>query len=253
MKITVSNIAWEDSEQDEVLFILKSQAIEVLEIAPTRLWPNWEITDCKPPLPVVAFQSIMFRLPLELFGESKSKMLSHCKKVVDMASQIGVKIIVFGSPKNRRRNTEVKLATALAIEFLKELGDYAAHSKKIVCIEANPEAYGCNFITTAQESATLVRQINSLGIKLHLDTACMYLSNDSVEKVIEENADILNHVHVSEPYLAGFENPVINHKLIAKSLRLIDYQEYVSIEMKPGIRNVERVSKALDYVIGTYS
>ena len=41
MRLAVSNIAWDAPEQAAVLDLLGSRAVRGIELAPTKLWPEW--------------------------------------------------------------------------------------------------------------------------------------------------------------------------------------------------------------------
>ncbi|NBK98115.1 MAG: DUF1967 domain-containing protein [Erysipelotrichia bacterium] len=52
-------------------------------------------------------------------------ILVYLKKIIDLAQKLDVKVLVFGSPKNRFiGNMDRNEAYQIAIEFFKELGDY---------------------------------------------------------------------------------------------------------------------------------
>lgn len=45
MKLTISNIAWTDADDDEVLTLLPSLEVNAVELAPTRIWLEWEFSE----------------------------------------------------------------------------------------------------------------------------------------------------------------------------------------------------------------
>ena len=55
MKLAVSNIAWDDVEQSAILAQLPALGVAGVEIAPTKLWPDWLGAD-----PVAAASAIVF-------------------------------------------------------------------------------------------------------------------------------------------------------------------------------------------------
>ena len=78
----------------------------------------------------------------------------------------------------------------------------------------------------------LVQKVNSSGFGLHLDTACMTLSDEPVEAVLENCAGAVCHFHVSECYLGQVGMRNINHNNVASALRQTGYQGWVSVEMR---------------------
>ena len=71
-------------------------------------------------------------------------------------------------------------AEAIAVAAFRELGDCASRHRVIFCIEPNPTAYDCDFITGAGEGADLVERVDCQGFGLHLDTAAMMLAGDPI-------------------------------------------------------------------------
>ena len=121
----------------------------------------------------------------------------------------------------------------------------------MLCIEPNAPQYNCDYITTADEGARLVRTINSEGIGLHLDTACMALAGDDIGASIRNNGDILKHFHVSAPMLDRvYDREDVDYRAAAEALRDINYDGIVSVEMRPGEQgeNVKRVEDAVLFV-----
>lgn len=270
MKIAVSNIAWTIDEEPAVAEKLQELGVKYVEIAPTKVWDDptnvtaeqareymdwWKRYDIE----VVAFQSMLFARPdLQLFSDNKmrSEMVEYLKKFIQLAGVMGAKRLVFGSPKNRQKNGLSEAdASAIASKFFLELGEIADENNVILCIEPNAPEYSCDFVTNAEHGIELVKSVNNPGFGLHLDTACMSLAGDNMEKSITDGAPLLKHFHVSSPMLGQVEGrPDVDHQSAANALRRIGYNGYVSIEMRPGDEgtNVDRVQKAVNFVQKTY-
>jgi sugar phosphate isomerase/epimerase len=126
----------------------------------------------------------------------------------------------------------------------------------MLCIEPNAPQYNCDYVTNAAEGAALVRRIGSKGIGLHLDTACMALAGDDMGEAIRENADILEHFHISAPMLDRvYDRDDVDYSSAARALRDVSYDKVISIEMRPGGQgeNVARVEEAVRFVQSTFS
>jgi sugar phosphate isomerase/epimerase len=216
-------------------------------------WKEYGITP-------IAMQSMLFLRPdLKLFDDSKTEeTVDYLNKFIVLSGRLGVQRMVFGSPKNRLLddNKSIEAHMALAVEIFSELGRTALNEGVVFCIEPNPEAYGCNFIVNAKEGRDLVNRVNSAGFGLHLDAAGMTLAGDNPYDEIIASANVLQHFHVSEPYL----NPVkddsnVKHNDIVRALEKIDYKKTISIEMKPSVddaQNFANVATAIDYVRNAY-
>ena len=260
MKLAVSNIAWDEPEQAAVLAAFPALGVTGVEIAPTKLWPDWAGADpaaardvrlsieasgfCIP-----AIQSVLFGLPdLQLFGRADSTrtLIMHLARVAELAGALGAAAIVFGSPRNRDRFT-LSLAQAMdqAVPVLREIGDACAAAGTCFCLEPNPEAYNCNFLTHWQEVADLAERVNHPGIGIHLDTACITLANDDPVEAITSCGTAIRHFHISEPALGDFANPVIEHGRIGAALHSSGYDGFVSIEMRRQADAIASVRQAV--------
>lgn len=270
MKLAVSNIAWTPDEEPEVAELLKSLGVDTVEIAPTKTWDEpieatieqiekykafWNSYDIE----IVAFQSMLFAHPeFKLFEseENRQQTLDYLKSFVELAGKIGAKRMVFGSPKNRQKDGLSAIeAEAIAKVFFTQLGETAKANDVVFCIEPNAPQYACDFITNADEGDRFVRSIGNQGFGLHLDAACMALAGDDLASSIKKSADILRHYHISSPMLGQVEDREdVDHVSAAQALKDINYDGFVSIEMRPGDEgtNAERVKAAVEFAKKTY-
>lgn len=264
-ELAVSNIAWTNNEELAVAKKLQELGVRKVEIAPTKRWDDptkattEEIAEYRDwwaqyDIEVVAFQSMLFARPdLKLFDESlREDMSGYIDDFLRLAGTMSAKRLVFGSPKNRQKGEMSKEdADIIAADFFKGLGETALANETMLCIEPNAPQYNCDYVTTASEGAALVRRIGSKGIGLHLDTACMALAGDDIGNSIRDNADILEHFHVSAPMLDRvYDRDDVDYEAAAQALRDINYDKIISIEMRPGDEgeNVARVEEAVKFV-----
>jgi D-psicose/D-tagatose/L-ribulose 3-epimerase len=270
VKLAVSNIAWSKEEEPAIASLLQDLNVRYVEIAPTKQWedptvvPDSEIEDYKNwwqgyGIEVIAFQSMLFNRPnLKLFEDdsTRAEMASYLKDFIGVAGKMGVKTMVFGSPKNRQKGSmKQEIASSIATSFFKDVGHIASVNGVNFCIEPNAPQYSCDFVTNAAEGIKLVKQVDSKGFGLHLDIACMALANDNIADSIISAAPLLRHFHISSPMLGDVvPRPDVDHEQAAGALRSIGYKGYVSIEMRPmDGSNLERVKSAVDYAQGVYS
>ena len=241
MKLSVSNIAWSDSMDLKILSGLNGCGIQGLEIAPTRIFPLtpysyadqarcWADTlqrDRK--LCVPSMQSIWFGVQERLFGTEAERrhLIDYTKQAIEFAEAIHCHNLVFGCPRNRElADNENQM---LAIPFFEELGTYAARHNTVIGMEANPPIYNTNFINTTAEALELIKTINNPGFRLNLDIGTMVYNNESID-ILEGNIDLINHVHISEPWL----KPIKKHSLHTRLydfLKQEGYDRFVSLEM----------------------
>ncbi len=271
MKLAISSIAWTNDEEQEVAQLLQKLGVRYVELAPTKKWDDptrassseveayktfWQSYGIE----VIAFQSMLFSRPdLKIFesSENRQQTLAYMQDFIRLAGAMGARRMVFGSPKNRQKD-DLDNAEALDIakKFFNRLGSVARENDVCFCIEPNPIEYGCDFITTAAEGLELVRMVDNEGFGLHLDIAGMTLAKDEPKTAITEAGDALKHFHISSPFLGQVEELAdVNHAEAATALKSINYQGFVSIEMRPGEagENHGRIEKAVRFAQQTYN
>ena len=262
MKLSISNLAWSPAEDADIAAVLQSFDVRGVELAPTKIWPDFtQVPEAdlvayrafwqRQGIRIVALQSLLFGQPeLVIFRdqETRFKLLAYLRRVMHIAAQLGAQILVFGSPRNRLRNDlGAQESQAIAVEFFHQVGKLAAQHDVYFCIEPNPVAYGCDFICTATEGVALVRAVNHPHFRLHLDAGGMTLSEESYLASICASRELLAHFHISEPQLAIIGDGHTDHATIVSALRQIAYDHWVSIEMlnKTSLPNPQAVHQAL--------
>ena len=263
MKLSVCNIAWTADDDAEMYEKLQKQGMDGIEIAPTRIFPEapYEHLDEAHEfaeqikkdygLSVVSMQSIWYRRSEMLFGSEAERqaLLAYTKGAIDFAKAVGCPNLVFGSPKNRvTHGTDCHDA---AVDFFRELGNYAAEHHTCLSLEANPAIYGTDFINHTTEAFDLVREVASAGFAVNVDFGTILANNEDFSFLTEQNLPYINHIHISEPYLAAVEERSL-HREFAERLRELSYDRYVSVEMGTA-ENTDDVLKVLSYVKEVFS
>jgi len=266
VRIAVSSIAWAAEEAEAALDALVAGGAQGVEIAPTTIWPGWDGATVAAArevrarlagrgLAVPALQSVLFgRAELQVFGDA-APLVAHVARVAGLAGALGAGVMVFGSPRNRLRGEMgAEAAMERAVPVFRALGEVCAAEGTALGIEANPAAYGGDFLLRWREAAELVARVGHPGVVLHLDTACTALAGDDPAEAAAACGAGLAHFHVSAPQLAAVEagNP-IDHAAVAAALRAAGYGGWVSVEMRRSEPAVAAVARALDFVRGCYA
>jgi sugar phosphate isomerase/epimerase len=246
MRLAVSNIAWDPSQDSTIAELLRREDVGGVEIAPTK-WRErpleaspadiasyrraWEDRG----LPIVTIQSLLFGRPeLQLFADERrrAEMLDYLRRIVALSAELGARSLVFGSPKNRIRGSlSMPDALVIACDFFRAIGDHARDHRVVFCIEANPPAYGCDFITTTAEAVELCRAVDHAAIRLNADLGGMTMAHEDVRASVRAAASFIGHFHASEPNLVQL-GAVADHPAAAAALGAISYNGWVSIEMR---------------------
>jgi sugar phosphate isomerase/epimerase len=244
-KLAVSNLAWPKLDDDRILACLAELGVQGVEVAPTRL-ASW--ADLTPSLlaeyrsrlesfglATSSLQALLFGRPeLRLLGDTSEfeAMLAHMRQVIDVAANLGAKALVFGSPRNRSRGEmELDRAWALGQERLRSLGEIAADVGVTIAVEPVPPIYGGDFLTRWDDVLRMVKDVDNAGVRVHLDTSCVFLGGDAIDVAISTCAPALAHFHAAQPQLGSFADPIAGHAAAATALQGIGYSKWVAIEM----------------------
>jgi len=255
MKLSISNIAFDNTEV--VYLYMKELGYAGLEIAPTKIIPQQPYGNVETAktwakklkaefgLDVCSMQSIWYGRTEQVFGsvEERDALVDYTKRAIDFANAIGCKNLVFGNPKNR--NTQNASDYEIALEFFKEIGDYAYAHDTCIGMEANPAIYNTYFVNATSDALKLIADVKSKGFMLNLDIGTMIVNEESVA-VLQNAVGLVNHVHVSEPFLKQIEKREL-HFEVARLLKQNSYENFVSIEMGK-LENVEDVKQTMQYV-----
>ena len=264
LKLAVSTIGWNTSEEEDIKKLLLEMKVTGVEISPDRLFNEklefdenkiiqyrdfWRRSN----IDLVCIQGVLFSKDnLKIFEseENRRETIDYLKKIISISEKLGVKVIMFGSPKNRKRNgLTAEEADMIAVPFFEELARYAYYKGIYFCIEHNPKGYDSDYIERASEALTLAKKVNHPGFGINIDTGGLVLSGDSSETIIT-CGNYIKHFHISQPYLTSVESiDEKTHKSFADALRKIKYKGWISIEMRrskdPTESNDKHIKKSI--------
>lgn len=246
MQLSVSNIAWAQGDDPALLNLLRENRYAGLDVAPTKIWPDWQATAdatarfsqqvAAAGLRTIGMQSIFFGTTgLNVFADGELWLATkrHLRRVAAIARDIGATRIVFGAPANRDPgNLPAAAATEIAVRRLRRLGGIFAEAGTRLCLEPVPADAGGRFLLTTLETAAFVRQVDHPGVCLNLDAAFLMGEGEQIERTIQSCADVIGHAHASEPALGTFVPSRVDHRAIGAALRKIGYADAVAIEMR---------------------
>ena len=255
MKLSISNIAWGKEDDFAMYTFLQKNGIDGIEIAPSRLFENpYEnleqaqlyatMLKNRFNLSVSSMQSIWFGKSGNIFNPDEARALSdYTKKAMDFANAMGIKNLVFGCPRNR--NMPEGKSEDDVVEFFRELGEYALSRNTVLALEANPVIYNTNFLNYTKDAFEFCKKIDSEGVKVNVDFGTI-LYNKENPHLIKTYKNYVNHIHLSVPHLEYVEK-IKEHDTLKKVLGKIDYDGYLSIEMK-NQNDINKVQKAVLYL-----
>lgn len=266
MKISVSNIAWGKDNLDDFIHLIKKNDCDGIELAPSLIWDEPvksnrnERTRIRKKikennLDLVGFHSLLFTRPdLQFFKneDTRLKTIEYLKKMIDLCSDLEGNQLIFGSPKNRSIfGKDYNKCFNQFLEDINEIADYCKKKGVIFCIEPLGENY-TDFIKSNKEGGEIVKKINNKYFKLHLDTKTFFYTKEDPMMIVDKYGEFLQHVHISDENLQqpGLINKIDDHKSIINSLKKINYNKYVSIEMRKN--NIQSLIDGIRFVKNNY-
>lgn len=243
----ISALAWSEQDEPQIFKLLQKHVVRHIELIPHRLHGSplqtkSILADLN--IQATAFQALLFGTQdLHLFQTERQReqLFAHLAGLCDQAAILGVKSLVFGSPKNRFIDLSVlSMAAAqdIAAEFFLKLAEVAKAAQTHICLEPNPTHYGANFLTTTLETADFVKRLNHPAVRLNLDLGAVALNTESLARLWPQIRNWIGHIHWSLPDLKPvYSGPTDDLKTVVQLLKgeAADFRSdgVISIEMTP--------------------
>jgi sugar phosphate isomerase/epimerase len=153
-------------------------------------------------------------------------------ELTNFCADIGGKIMVVGSPRQRNLMADVSLeqATTWAVETFLPAVRMAEARGVTICFEPLAPAE-TNFINTAAEAIKFMERIKSPAFKTILDVKAMCSESKSIPSIIRESSPHFAHFHANDENLKGPGFGKVDFKPIAAALGEVGYDGYVSVEV----------------------
>jgi len=269
MRLVISNIAWDTSEDQDVAMLFGHFGVDAIDVAPGKYFPvpssatEEDIARVKTwwaerGIEITGMQALLFGTTgLNVFGPpaSQDAMLQHLSAVCRIGAGLGATRLVFGSPRNRdRTGFNDQQSMDMAVDFFRRLGDIAQSYGVLICLEPNPTCYGANFMTTSAETALVVERVAHQSIRMQLDTGAMSINGEDPVAVLQSCASLIGHVHVSEPDMLPIGDGKTDHCKMVAALEQYLPNHLVCIEMLATKNEPHQISieRALSVVIRHY-
>jgi sugar phosphate isomerase/epimerase len=129
----------------------------------------------------------------------RERSWDYVRRIIDLCSDFGGGVLVFGSPKQRSSTGGLTPAQAVRnlAEGLAKVAPYAAERGATLLIEAlSPDQ--SDVVTTLDEAASIVREIGHPGVQLVFDTHNAVAEVEPHQVLLDRHFDLIRHVHVNE-------------------------------------------------------
>jgi len=261
MKFAICNETFVDWPLERAFEFARECGYEGIEIAPFTLNADArKITDAER----AAVQVAAERTGLEVIGlhwllakteglhltspdaETRERTADYLIDLARLCRDVGGRILVFGSPRQRQRAEGVSKEQAIqwSAEVIERCLPTFEELDVVLAMEPLGPQEG-NFLNTAAETRRLIEQVGSGRCRLHLDTKAMSTESDPIPDVIRANKDLLEHFHANDPNKLGPGFGELDFVPIFAALRDIRYDGWVSVEVfdySPGIEKLARES-----------
>lgn len=269
MRLAISSIAWDVAEDDAVAALLQRYHVDAIDIAPTKYFPQpasatiAQLTQVREwwssrGFEITGMQALMFGTSgLNLFDTSAVQiaMLAHLDSVCRIGAGLGARRLVFGSPGNRDcSGLDAGTTIKTAVNFFRRLGDIAARHEVTICLEPNPRAYSCNFMTTSDETAFVVKEVNHPAIRMQFDVGAVTINHEDPDLTLLRHSGLVAHIHASEPNLLPLGDGDSDHRRAFGAISSHLPEHIVTIEMlaTPSEPHVTSIERALIVAIKEY-
>jgi D-psicose/D-tagatose/L-ribulose 3-epimerase len=246
-RLSVSSIVWPNDAMDEALDLLVRLGVSGVEVAPGQILSGWSAAApaeaaafrtraAERGLAVSAMQALLFNVAgCHVFeaDATRQALLDHLARVAEVAGVLGVAACVYGAPKTRDPgDLPTEAAWEIAVDLFRRAADLFEAAGTCLTFEANPETYGCRFVTHTDQGVAFVQAVDRPGLRLQLDTGTILINGEDPHDAIAGAAAVMGHFHVSEPDLAPVGSLASPHEALGRACRAIGYDGWVSVEMR---------------------
>ena len=167
-------------------------------------------------------------------------------ELAKFTSDIGGRILVFGSPDQRNVLNGVSYEEAwnYAKEVFSDCSIFAEDYGVIFAIEPLAKRL-TNFINTAEEAIQLIREVSHPNFRLHLDVYSMLDEGRPLSDIIRKSKEYLVHVHINDDNGLGPGFGKVDYQPIIRALKEIKYGGFLSVEVfdfSPGPKKIASIS-----------
>lgn len=183
------------------------------------------------------------------------KTKEYLKELIRLCGQVGGKNVVLGSASARSVPEGISYDEAWqsARDTFRECSELGGQYGVNLCIEPIHAAL-TNFINTPEEAVKMVKDVGHPKFRWILDTFAMNCQGVDLAQAIEQFGDSLAHVHVNDDNKSWPGSGSIDFKSVARALKSINYDGYVSVEVFDLSPNPETVAtEAIKYLRAVFA
>lgn len=180
----------------------------------------------------------------------RSRTAKYFCDLADFCADIGGKVMVVGSPK--QRDVQAGITHEQALEWtaatLRDAVKRAEDRGVTICFEPLSPVE-TNFINTAAEAIDFAQRFRSPNFKIILDVKAMCSESKPIPQIIRESWPHFAHFHANDKNLRWPGSGDVNFAPIAAALKDVGYSGFVSVEVFKFDESAEAIAtKSLEYL-----
>jgi len=248
IRFAICNELFKDWPQEKVLTYCAAIGYEGVEVAPFTLAKD--IREL-PPRRVAELRAASEKAHIPILGlhwllaspeglsingprhAARETTREYMFALIRLCRDLGGRIMVFGSPRQRsvEAGDTYEAVWQRSVAMFRACGEEAQRQGVVIAIEPLTEKE-TNFLLTKDEAVRLIQEVKCPAVRLHLDTKAMVgQEKKPPEAIIRESKDHLAHFHANDVNLRGPGMGDVDFRPIARALRDIQYDGYVSVEV----------------------
>jgi len=265
MKFGICNEIFQEWKIDDAMAFAKKAGYDGIEIAPFTLAKY--VTEI-PAAERKRIRETAARIGLEISGihwvlvqaegmylnhpdtEVRARTAKYFCELVNFCADLGGKIIVVGSPKQRNVMEGVSFEQAWdwATNTFRDAVKSAEDRGITICFEPLAPSE-TNFINTAADGIRFTKQFNSPAMKIILDVKAMCSEAKPIPQIIRESRGEFAYFHANDKNLKGPGFGDVDFKPIAAALKEAGYNGYASVEVFKFEEGAETIAtKSIEYL-----
>ncbi len=264
IKFAICNEIFQGWRLEDAFAFVKEVGYEGIEIAPFTLAERVEQIS---PEERKRIRELAEKLGLEIVGlhwllvsppgmhlttpddSVREQTKAYFRELIRFCADLGGKIMVVGSPKQRSlvAGDTYEAAWERTKTFFSDLLPLAEELNITFCIEALPNE--TDFIPTLDEALRFVREMNHPNLQTMIDVKSATNEGLKLDEAVRKAAPHLRHVHANDVNKLGPGMGEVDFIPLAKALKEINYDGFVSVEVFDFTPGAERIAKeSLDYL-----
>jgi D-psicose/D-tagatose/L-ribulose 3-epimerase len=234
MKLSLSNLAWDTPDNDQILSILNANNVSNIEGVLSKI-DDWDkltndvLLEYKKKLnfyniKMESIQSIFYNVKCDGINDTEI-VYKHIDRLIEICKILGVKVMVFGSPTMRKGIIDDSLSN-----IFKRIDESLNNTNITLVIEPNSKVYNGDYFHNIKEIVDFIENNKFINIKTMIDTHNLELEGYDPIIELKKYYDYISHIHISEVKLIPITNPE-KHIKLSNELKKIGYDKIITYEV----------------------